>query len=115
MIPEEVLKKKGITSKTKYHSYDYLYNSIVEILNDCERERMESFDIGFTAGSNEVGARLSDLVYNDEQIIDIVKFTIEQWSSLNEKNEPDHKDLVNNFIKNTLPEWFILNKNKKNA
>lgn len=29
---EKYLKSKGITSETKYHNYEYLYNSIIEAM-----------------------------------------------------------------------------------
>jgi len=35
---EERLKSKGITEKTKFHNYDYLYKSIVEIMQEYEKE-----------------------------------------------------------------------------
>jgi hypothetical protein len=31
---EEILKNKGITSTTKFHNYDYLYNSIKESIEE---------------------------------------------------------------------------------
>ena len=34
MTKEEVLNKKGITYKTKFHVYDYLYKSILEAMED---------------------------------------------------------------------------------
>jgi translation elongation factor EF-G len=38
---EERLKSKGITKKTKHHSYDYLYKSIVELMQEYEDELKE--------------------------------------------------------------------------
>lgn len=32
MTKEEILKTKNITSDTKYHNYNYLYNSILEAM-----------------------------------------------------------------------------------
>lgn len=31
---EKILKNKGITAKTKFHNYDYLYNSIKESIEE---------------------------------------------------------------------------------
>jgi hypothetical protein len=33
---EEYLKKKGITSLTKHHNYDYLYESIVDAIMEAQ-------------------------------------------------------------------------------
>ena len=41
-------------------------------------------------------------------IEEIVRYTIQQWSSPDEKRHSDHEDLVNSFIKNDLPE-FVYN------
>lgn len=38
---EERLKAKGITEKSKFHNYDYLYKSIIEIMQDYEKELEE--------------------------------------------------------------------------
>lgn len=38
---EQRLKEKGITDKTKFHNYDYLYKSIVKIMQDYENELTE--------------------------------------------------------------------------
>ena len=35
---DERLKSKGITLKTKHHSYDYLYKSIVELMQEYEND-----------------------------------------------------------------------------
>lgn len=35
---EEKLKSKGITEKSKFHNYDYLYKSVVEIMKEYEEE-----------------------------------------------------------------------------
>lgn len=40
----------------------------------------------------------------------IVKYTISQWISGKERNEPDHKDLVDSFIVNDLQEYIAQNK-----
>lgn len=38
---KERLKAKGITEKSKFHNYDYLYKSIVEVMQDYEKELEE--------------------------------------------------------------------------
>lgn len=35
---DERLKSKGITPKTKHHNYDYLYKSIVQLMQEYEDE-----------------------------------------------------------------------------
>jgi sulfur transfer complex TusBCD TusB component (DsrH family) len=37
-VVEERLKAKGITKKSKFHNYDYLYKSIVEIMEEYEKK-----------------------------------------------------------------------------
>ena len=39
---EERLKSKGITPKTRYHNYDYLYRSIVQLMKEYEDELVEA-------------------------------------------------------------------------
>ena len=39
---EERLEAKGITKKSKFHNYDYLYKSIVEIMQQYEKELKEN-------------------------------------------------------------------------
>lgn len=38
---KERLKAKGITEKSKFHNYEYLYKSIVEVMQDYEKELEE--------------------------------------------------------------------------
>lgn len=35
---EDILKEKGITKNTKYHNYDYLYKTFVDIINKIQTE-----------------------------------------------------------------------------
>ena len=51
-------------------------------------------------------------MYNEEDMLQIVNFTIGQWISSDERNEPDHKELRKNFLLYTLPEFIEQNKNK---
>ena len=37
----EKLEKKGITKKSKFHVYDYLYKTIVDMMKDYEKELKE--------------------------------------------------------------------------
>ena len=39
---EKILKNKGITAKTKFHNYDYLYNSIKESMLEFGRLAFEA-------------------------------------------------------------------------
>lgn len=39
---EKILKNKGITAKTKFHNYDYLYNSIKESIEEFGRLAFEA-------------------------------------------------------------------------
>ena len=50
---EEILKSKGITAKTKFHNYDYLYNSIKESIEEFGR-------LAFEAGRVEVWHTISE-------------------------------------------------------
>jgi len=43
----------------------------------------------------------------------IVKYTIGQWISNNERCEPDHETLIEHFLTNDLPNWFKQNKYEK--
>ncbi len=38
-----MLKKKGITSTSKYHDYDYLYKSIVEVVKQACDDSIELY------------------------------------------------------------------------
>ena len=39
----------------------------------------------------------------------LIRYTIKQWSSLNEQREPDHEDLVNHWLNGDLKEWIESN------
>ena len=39
---DERLKSKGITPKTKHHNYDYLYKSIVQLMQEYENELIDA-------------------------------------------------------------------------
>lgn len=36
----------------------------------------------------------------------LLRYTIKQWTSLNEQREPDHEDLVNHWLNGDLKEWI---------
>jgi hypothetical protein len=36
----------------------------------------------------------------------LIRYTIKQWTSLNEQREPDHEVLVNHWLNSDLKEWF---------
>lgn len=38
---EEILKKKNITSETRFHNYDYLYKSILVSMKEACRQTLE--------------------------------------------------------------------------
>ena len=38
----EKLEKKGITKKSKFHVYDYLYKTIVDMMKDYEEKLQEN-------------------------------------------------------------------------
>ncbi len=46
---------------------------------------------------------------NPNEIVNLVRFVIKNWASLNEQNEPDHEDLIQDFIKTDLAEYFETN------
>ncbi len=52
---------------------------------------------------------VSDMLHPD--IEKLIRFTIKQWSSLDEQREPDHEELVNHWLNSTLKEW--IKKNEK--
>lgn len=39
----------------------------------------------------------------------LLRYTIKQWSNLNEQREPDHEDLINNWLNGDLKEWIKSN------
>ena len=39
------------------------------------------------------------------EIESLLRFTIRQWSSLNEQNEPDHQQLVQHWLDGDLKDW----------
>ncbi|NLZ83655.1 MAG: hypothetical protein GX915_08325 [Clostridiales bacterium] len=39
----------------------------------------------------------------------LLRYTIKQWSSLNEQREPDHEDLVQNWLDGDCKEWIQRN------
>jgi hypothetical protein len=39
----------------------------------------------------------------------LIRYTIRQWSSLNEQLEPDHEDLINHWLNCDLKEWIESN------
>ena len=39
----------------------------------------------------------------------LLRYTIKQWSSLNEQREPDHEDLINHWLNGDLKEWIKSN------
>jgi len=56
MDKEEVLKKKNITPKSRYHSYEYLYQAIQDAMEEySEQQGKKSWEMGYgMAVSNEV-------------------------------------------------------------
>jgi hypothetical protein len=43
-----------------------------------------------------------EILYTEEQVIEIVKFTISEWTSLNEQRQNDHKETVKGWLDNDL-------------
>ncbi len=39
----------------------------------------------------------------------LLRYAIKQWSSLNEQREPDHEDLVQNWLDGDCKEWIQRN------
>ena len=50
---------------------------------------------------------VSGMLHSD--IEKLLRYTIKQWSSLNEQREPDHEDLVNHWLNGDLKEWIDSN------
>lgn len=49
---------------------------------------------------------------NTNDLVNLVRFVISQWASLNEQSEPDHEALINKFIKVELVEYIEKYKNE---
>ena len=49
--PEEVLKDLNITPETKYHSWEYVYDCFIDIIN---KTRKESWNEAVEACANEI-------------------------------------------------------------
>lgn len=50
MTAEEILKSKNITPNTKHHNYEYLYRSMVDVMNEyASQQRTEGIKEGFEA------------------------------------------------------------------
>lgn len=47
--------------------------------------------------------------FDREDTEKIVRFTIREWSTWNEKDQPDHEDLVNQWLKNECSEFMQKN------
>jgi hypothetical protein len=41
---EDLLKEKGITERSKFHNYNYLYKTFVEIINKLQKENENKND-----------------------------------------------------------------------
>lgn len=39
----------------------------------------------------------------------LLRYAVKQWSSLNEQREPDHEDLVQNWLDRDCKEWIQRN------
>ena len=88
---------KKIEETAKRHAYENMDN-----LNDSLYE--SSFISG--ALSDEAKEYHTDGMYTKLDIDEIVKYTISQWISPSERNESDHKKLVNRFLQCDLTEWL---------
>ena len=42
----------------------------------------------------------------DKKIEKLLRFTISRWSSLNEKNEPDHQSLIQNWLEDECSDFM---------
>lgn len=49
---------------------------------------------------------IEERLYTREEVETLVRYTISQWSSLNEMQKSDHKNLVNNWIKEDYKDWI---------
>lgn len=50
---QERLKSKGITPKTRHHNYDYLYRSIVQLMEELQRDCLISTTEHFMYNSED--------------------------------------------------------------
>ncbi len=49
-------------------------------------------------------ANVSGILHPD--IEKLLRYTVKQWSSINEQREPDHEDLVQNWLDGDCKEWI---------
>jgi len=59
----EMLKKKGITPTSRYHDYDYLYKSIVEVIKNACDETVQ-----LCADSSYVEVNVEEIIKVKEKI-----------------------------------------------
>lgn len=91
---EKMIKDIEINSlKTKtYEEINDMFNQLNDRLKVAETE-LKSF-------------HLHDNNILHPNIEKLVRYTIKQWSSLNEQREPDHEYLVNNWLNGDCKEWL---------
>ena len=51
--------------------------------------------------------KIEDMLHPDVE--KLLRYTIKQWSSLNEQREPDHNDLVQNWLDGDCKDWIQRN------
>ena len=94
---DPTFKRKDDTLKD-YHIVDT--NEMVELpklldeMGEPDDDFQHSYKVGFEEGYNKA----KETLYTEEQIIEIVKYTISEWASLNEQREHDHDKLVKTWL-----------------
>ena len=91
-----------VAQAQKMGLYDVREDDVEKLAFECFQNQdkwtwLEFKDI-FLLGYNKA----KENTYTEEQVMKIAKFTISQWTSLNEQREYDHKDLVDVWLDNDL-------------
>jgi hypothetical protein len=51
---------------------------------------------------------MNDKLFTEDDVIQIVKFTIRDWATISELEKPDHQAMKENWIKNELKNFMVL-------
>jgi hypothetical protein len=68
---KEELKKVGITENTRHHNYDYLYKTIVKVINDCCNQTIDLCTENFILDHDYCyGQKTGELSINEESVFE---------------------------------------------
>jgi hypothetical protein len=101
--PEEILKKKNITPDTIYHSYDYLYNTFIKLLEEGPEWISKEDDLPEFKKTNDlISATENVILYSPKFGIGIG-----WWKKYHEDGRIVAEG--NGFIDNDSTHWLPLN------